>query len=124
MGTELERWLAESLRKTAESFQETSWRPSADIYRTQDGWLVKLDLAGVRPAEIELKICGRSLTVAGVRRDWCIAECRHSYSMEIHYNRFSRTIELPADLQEAEISTEYRDGMLLVRLVTNEATHE
>ena len=53
-----------------------------------------------------------------MRRDWSVAECRNSYSMEINYNRFSRTIELPADLQEAELSTQYRDGMLLVRFIT------
>ena len=27
----------------------SGWQPSTDIYRTQQGWLVKLDLAGVRP---------------------------------------------------------------------------
>jgi HSP20 family protein len=117
MAGELQRLLARSLR-TEESFQETCWRPSADIYETADGWLVKFDLAGVQPNELEVAICGRALTVAGVRRDWSVAECRHSYSMEISYNRFSRTIELPADLQEAQISTQYRDGMLLVRLLT------
>jgi HSP20 family protein len=117
MGREPERSLARSLR-AAEAFQETCWRPSADIYQTEEGWLLKFDLAGVKPSDIEVSIRGRSLTVTGVRRDWAVAECRHSYSMEISYNRFSRTIELPADLQESEISTQYRDGMLLVRLKT------
>ena len=34
--------------------------------------------------------------------------------MEISYNRFRRSIELPIDLTQADIRSEYRDGMLLV----------
>lgn len=117
MGSEMERLLARALRM-GDSVSDVCWRPSADIYQTDDGWLLKFDLAGVKPSDIEVSIRGRTLTVTGVRRDTAVAECRHSYSMEINYNRFSRTIELPADLQQAQINTQFRDGMLLVRLIT------
>jgi HSP20 family protein len=40
--------------------------------------------------------------------------------MEIAYSHFERTVELPRELRQARISTEYRDGMLFVRL-TEEA---
>jgi HSP20 family molecular chaperone IbpA len=36
--------------------------------------------------------------------------------MEIAYNRFERTIELPCDLARAQITVECRDGMLLLRV--------
>jgi HSP20 family molecular chaperone IbpA len=36
--------------------------------------------------------------------------------MEIAYSRFERQVELPGDLQRAKIDTEFRDGMLLVRI--------
>jgi HSP20 family molecular chaperone IbpA len=36
--------------------------------------------------------------------------------MEIACCRFERTLELPCDLKQAEITTEYRDGLLLVRI--------
>ena len=28
------------------------WQPSADVYRTKDGWLVKFDLAGVQIGDV------------------------------------------------------------------------
>jgi HSP20 family protein len=93
---------------------QPAWRPTADIYRCRDGWLVKLDLAGVCTEDIELSVREAWLTVRGIRRDWCIREGHQAYSMEISYNRFERAIELPCDLETAQISTEYRDGMLLV----------
>jgi HSP20 family molecular chaperone IbpA len=36
--------------------------------------------------------------------------------MEIAYSRFERQVELPGDLQSARIETEFRHGMLLVRI--------
>jgi HSP20 family protein len=94
------------------------WQPPADVYRIAHGWLVKVDLAGVRAEDVELQVRGRSLTIRGARRDWSIAECQHSYSMEISYSRFERSIDLPVDVEGARLSTDYRDGMLLVRLLT------
>jgi HSP20 family protein len=92
------------------------WQPATDVYRTPQGWLVKLDLAGVRPEDIRWSVSGSCLTIEGVRRDWCQEEgCCH-YAMEISYSSFQRRLTLPDDLQGANVSVEYRHGMLLVRI--------
>ena len=59
----------------------------------------------------------RKLRVSGVRRDLSILDNQTAYSMEISYNRFERTVELPFDLAEAELRNEYRDGMLMVLII-------
>ncbi len=100
------------------------WQPAADTFRCPDGWLVKFDLAGVRPEDFEVRLVGRRLTVEGIRRDWQIETGYHYYSMEISYNRFQRTIELPRALDQAQVTTEYRDGMLFVRLQTESEHHD
>jgi HSP20 family protein len=124
MPRELETLLRRALFSPAiEALAESYWQPSADIYQTSSGWLVKFDLAGVRPDEIEVRLESRGLTVSGVRRDWSIAESQHSYSMEISYNRFQRTVKLPCEVVHARTSTEYRDGMLLVRLECEGTSH-
>ena len=92
------------------------WQPAVDIYRTTDGWLLKLDLAGVRMEDVHVHVRRRSVTVSGVRRDWMQdSGCRH-YSMEISYSRFQRTIELPDDIEAARVAVDYRDGILTVRI--------
>jgi HSP20 family protein len=102
----------------ADWFREAAWQPPADVYRTRTGWLVKLDLAGVRPADLSVRAEGSRLTVQGVRRD-CTAEegCNH-FRLEIAYSYFERTIDLPCNLQSAALATDYRDGMLLVQIDT------
>jgi HSP20 family protein len=102
---------------------EGGWCPAADVYRTPQGWLVKLDLAGVRIEDVTLEVQGRRMRVRGTRRDWTYQEGCHYYQMEIAYSNFERNVELPCDLERADITTEYRDGMLLVH-ITPEASGE
>jgi HSP20 family protein len=94
----------------------TAWQPAADVYRTPTGWLVKFELAGVRPGDVQLRVLGRRLTVSGARRDCCLhAGCRH-HQLEIDYGRFERAVELPEPIDAARFSAEHEHGMLLVRI--------
>jgi HSP20 family protein len=100
----------------AEAQRAADWHPATDVYRTCDGWLLKFELAGVQPEDIELTVRGRAVRVSGTRRDCCWGEECRQVRMEIAYNRFERQVELPADLGGARIDTEFRHGMLLVRI--------
>ncbi|MBZ5608085.1 MAG: Hsp20/alpha crystallin family protein [Acidobacteriia bacterium] len=94
------------------------WEPSVDVYRTRDGWLLKFDLAGVKAEDVTVSLRGRRITVQGIRRDSIVEEACSYYSMEISYNRFQRSIEMPVDLENARLTLEARDGLLLVRVNT------
>lgn len=94
------------------------WQPSADIYRTRDGWLVKFDLAGVDVADVSVTLRGSHLTISGMRRDSLLEEGSSYYSMEISYNRFERSLVMPANLENARVSIAARQGLLLVRMIT------
>ena len=56
------------------------------------------------------------LRIQGVRRDWCVEEGCCQYRMEIAYSRFERAVELPGEPGAATVQTDYRDGMLLIRI--------
>ena len=97
---------------------ETCWSPRADVYRGAYGWLIKFDLAGVQPEDIRVSFDGTALSVSGIRRDLFVEETYNSYSMEISYSRFERKIRLSDESRFARVATEYRDGMLLVKVTT------
>ena len=96
--------------------QQASWQPSVDIYRAGAAWLVKFDLAGVRKEDIEVTLDTSKLIVRGVRRDLTILEGQQAYSMEIEYNQFERTVELPINVETSRFASDYRDGMFLVSI--------
>jgi HSP20 family protein len=103
------------------ALSEMSWLPSVDIYRSRAGWLIKLDVAGVRPEDVTVTAQGSRVIVTGHRRDLVVGEDWSHYSMEIAYSRFERVIELPCDLDCASVRAEYRDGMLILRIRPEEA---
>ena len=109
--------LMQSFFSHGEAAHETVWRPAVDVYHTPRGWLLKFDLAGVRPEDVSLTVEGCRVTVRGVRRDWLAEEGRQYYRMEITYNHFERTVELPCNVEPASVATDYRYGMLLVHLI-------
>lgn len=96
--------------------REPDWRPATDVYRTRDGWLVKFELAGVQPEDIELTRRGRFIRVRGRRRDCCLEPGCRQVHMEIAYSRFERQVELPANVESLTMQTEFRHGMLLIRV--------
>ena len=92
------------------------WNPSADVYRTSEGWIVKLDLAGVSCDDLELELRDTLLTIRGCRRDTHYREGFVYHQMEITYSRFEKTIEFPAPLEGASLVRDYRDGFLIIML--------
>ncbi|GBD37265.1 hypothetical protein HRbin36_02395 [bacterium HR36] len=115
MPRDIVRWMQAFFVPLAQNQQRTCWSPPVDIYRTPRGWLLKFDLAGVRPGDVRIDVHGSQVTVSGLRRDFCVEEYGYAqYCMEIAYNQFERTVELPADLDRAAIEVDYREGMLLV----------
>ena len=114
------RKLSVFFSSSSQSHRQILWQPAADVYRTRAGWLVKLDVAGVKLDDIMTEVTPNGVSIQGCRRDFQAVEgCRH-YSMEISYNRFQRFIPLPCDLTRAEVRLRCSDGVLLIELMTEE----
>jgi len=92
------------------------WNPSADVYRSQDGWIVKLDLAGICSDDLEIELRDTLLTIRGCRRDTHYREGFVYHQMEITYSRFEKQIEFPATIEGATIVRDYNDGFLVIKL--------
>ncbi len=123
MAKDLTRLMHALFLPAAHPCREGQWCPPADVYRTATGWIIKFDLAGVRIEDLSIEVHGNRLRLRGTRRDQSYEEGCYYYQMEIAYSQFERVLDLPCNLQRADIATEYRDGMLLVRIIL-EATGE
>lgn len=92
------------------------WYPAADVYQSLEGWVVKIELAGVSIEDIEIEIAGDTLYIAGIRRD---TTCSHGVSyhqMEITYSRFEKVLRLPGSIEGAVIEHNFDNGLLIIRL--------
>lgn len=96
------------------------WYPAADVYEAPDGWLVKVELAGVSAEDVEIGIHGNVLQISGCRKD---RSCAVGYSyrqMEITYSHFEKTLTFPAQIDSASVEHNFENGLLLIRLYKGE----
>ncbi len=120
MARSIERYFRQLPMGGAQRPSERHWTPAADVYRTRDGWLVKVDLAGVSPDEVEITVGGRVLVIAGIRRDAHCSETVSYHQIEITYSRFEKTIRFPCPVEGARVERRYRDGLLVLHLKSPE----
>jgi HSP20 family protein len=96
---------------------ERLWYPAADVFQTPEGWMVKVELAGVSVEDVHIEIQGNVLTIAGRRRDKSCAAAGFSYQqLEITYSSFEKTLTFPAPIEGARIEHNFEDGLLIIRL--------
>ena len=91
--------------------------PSVDVYYLNDPprAVVKADLAGISPDDLELEIRGRELVLAGHRQP-DTAEGRVYQQVEIEHGPFRRVVGLGVDVDPEATRAVYQDGMLTVEL--------
>jgi len=90
------------------------WNPAADVFRSSDGWTVKVDLAGICMDELEVELRDSILNIRGCRKDTHVREGCVYHQMEITYSHFEKTIRFPAPIEGASIRQDYSDGFLII----------
>jgi HSP20 family protein len=91
------------------------WRPPTDIFETDDLFIIKVEIAGMREEDIEVAMEKNLLLISGTRSD--VPEQRAYYhQMEIQSGKFEITVEIPVLVDEGEASAEYKDGFLTIAL--------
>src|SRR4030095_7236540 len=83
-----------------------------DIYETDSGYLIALDLPGIDREALEIDIDDGRLIVKGVRM---IGESKQ-HRTERPRGKFLRTFSVPGSVDQAKIAAEYKDGVLQIRL--------
>ena len=90
------------------------WRPPTDVYETEDQVVIKLELAGVDPEQIEISFDERILRINGTRGDDQFKQSYHC--LEIPYGPFLSEVYLPGNYDENRIEAQYKDGFLTITL--------
>jgi len=90
------------------------WRPATDAWETADAFVVRLDLAGLDPAQIDVLCDDEVLIVRGIRPDESGPGKKHFHKMEINVGPFVRRIDLVPGVDPASAEARYRSGFLTV----------
>lgn len=92
------------------------WNPPTDIFETEDALHVKIEVAGLRDSDIDIKVNRDYLVIRGQRADEDQLNNARFHLMEIHYGRFERIVRLPHPVDVKDISATLQNGFLRIRV--------
>lgn len=90
------------------------WVPNTDVYATDSGLVVKVELAGMRSENLEITVEGSRLRICGNRPDGCRAAKCSFLIMEINYGPFESVLELPSGYDLSQAKAAYLNGFLRI----------
>lgn len=93
-----------------------SFAPNFDVKETQNAFVFKADLPGVKESDLEVRLTQNRLTIAGKRESEKTDKSDTYYTYERAYGSFSRAFTLPAGIDADKIKAELKDGVLTVEL--------
>jgi HSP20 family molecular chaperone IbpA len=105
---DLASWIDEESEKEGEL--------TVDVYQTPDMIIVKSMIAGVRPEDLDVTITRDMVTVHGKREEERIENDDDYFVRELYWGSFSRTIQLPEEVDVDEAEAVEKHGLLILKL--------
>jgi len=93
-----------------------SWAPQVDVEETSDAILVKADLPGVDPKDIEINVQDRTLTLRGEKHEEREDKQKQFHRIERFAGSFFRSIPLPVEADMEKISATSNKGVVTVTI--------
>ena len=109
---EFDRLFDESMDFPAWRWSEPVDGPAVDVAESDEAYIVKASLPGIKPEDLDISITDNILSIKGeVKAEETIAE-GHYHMRERRYGAFTRTITLPASVDVESVEATYEDGVL------------
>ena len=92
------------------------WAPKLDMSETKDAFVVKAEMPGVDPKEIEIALTGDMLTLKGEKDKETVEKEERFHRVERTYGAFLRSVRLPMAVDGTKVTATFKNGVLVVTL--------
>jgi HSP20 family protein len=97
-----------------------SWAPAVDVFEHEGNIVLKAELPGVDPKDVDIRVENNTLTLRGERHFDSEVKREDYHRVERSYGSFARSFSLPSVVAVDKIKAEYKDGVLRLTLPTKE----
>ena len=96
------------------------WFPSLDVTETKDDFVVKAEIPGMDPKDIDISLNNDLLTIKGEKKEEKEEKEPNYHLVERSYGNFVRTVRLPGEVKSDKINASYKNGVLNISLPKSE----
>jgi HSP20 family protein len=97
-------------------FEGGDWAPVIDVSESGKEIVVHAEVPGIDSKDIDISLNGRILTIKGEKKQEEEEKEKSYHRIERTYGSFSRSFELPADVDGDKVRAKYKDGVLKLNL--------
>ena len=109
-----------NLPATSES-RITPGYPAMNVWTNEDGVVITAELPGIDPEALDIAVVENTLTLSGERHPIELGEGEVYHRRERGYGKFTRSFQLPFNVEAGEVQAVYEKGVLNITLPRAEA---
>jgi HSP20 family protein len=114
---EMDRLFDRFLEPTWDTFEATGeWMPKLDVTETKDAVVVKAEVPGVEPKELQVTVQGDILVIKGEKEETKEEKDERVHRMERSYGAFTRAVRLPTPVNAEKVDASFKNGVLTITL--------
>lgn len=106
-------------RPSSSSLSETvraTLLPRLNISETDNKYFIEAELPGVKQSDLELKLDNNILVIKGKTEESKESKERNYFTRERYYGSFQRSLTLPNNINENDITANFKDGILNIEI--------
>jgi HSP20 family protein len=103
---------------------QSSWNPAVETFTRKGDLVLRAELPGVTPENLEVIVEDGRLTLRGEKKEEKRSENDGVYLQEVSYGRFERVFVLPEGVTAEQVEASFRNGVLEVSLPAKAAAPE
>ena len=96
--------------------RDREWIPAVDMMRDNGNLVVRAEVPGIKPEEIDIKVDAGMLTISGKHEEATEEKDKEFVRRERRYGAFSRTMALPEGVDPKKIKATTTDGVLEIKV--------
>ncbi len=97
-----------------------NWAPAVDIFEHEGNIVLKAELPGIDPKDVDIRVENNVLSLRGERKFETEVKRENCHRVERAYGTFNRSFTLPNVVDTERIKAGYKDGVLQVTLPQKE----
>ena len=97
-----------------------TWAPPVDIYENADNIVLKAELPGIDPKDVEIRVEDNTLYLKGERKFEQEVKEENYHRVERSYGSFARSFSLPNSIAADKVVADYKDGLLTLTMPKRE----
>lgn len=98
----------------------TAWQPAVEVFETEHDVVVRAELPGVDPKQVEITATNDAITIKAEARAEQEDKGRNYVRRELRYGSFVRTLALPDGVRGDQAKASFKNGILEIRVPKSE----